>query len=141
MTREEAIKLLTQYIDYDAETPDYYEMEKACKVALKVLKQEPCKDCISRTEAIEALGYDISIESDEGIDAYKTVIKEMLCKIYDVQKENIEKLPSIKPKTDVLDKIIAEIESHIIDSNGLDFNSALCIAIEIIDKYKAESEE
>lgn len=24
MTREEAIKLLTQYIDYDAETPDYY---------------------------------------------------------------------------------------------------------------------
>lgn len=52
MTREEAIKLLTQYIDYDAETPDYYEMEKACKVALKVLKQEPCEDCISRAEAI-----------------------------------------------------------------------------------------
>ena len=55
-------------------------------------------DCISRAEAIEALGYDISIESDEGLDAYKTVIKEMLCKIYDVQKENIEKLPSIKPQ-------------------------------------------
>ena len=43
--REEAIKLLTQYIDYDAETPDYYEMEKACKVAIKVLKQEPCEGC------------------------------------------------------------------------------------------------
>jgi len=44
MTREErkeAIKLLTQYIDYDAETPDYYEMEKACKVAIKELEQEP----------------------------------------------------------------------------------------------------
>ena len=48
MTREEASKTLTQYIDYDAETPDYYEMEKACKVALKALKQAPCEDCISR---------------------------------------------------------------------------------------------
>ena len=38
----------------------------------------------------------------------------------------------------ILDKIIAEIESHIIDLNGLDFNSALCIAIEIINNYKAE---
>lgn len=56
-------------------------------------------DCISRAEAIEALGYDISIESDEGLDAYKTVIKEILCKIYDVQKENIEKLPSVQPKS------------------------------------------
>ena len=51
MTREEAIKLLTQYIDYDAETPDYYEMEKACKAAIKALKQEPCEDCISRETA------------------------------------------------------------------------------------------
>lgn len=40
MTREEAIKLLTQYIDYDAETPDYYKMEEACKVAIKALEQE-----------------------------------------------------------------------------------------------------
>lgn len=38
---EEASKTLTQYIDYDAETPDYYEMEKACKVAIKALEQEP----------------------------------------------------------------------------------------------------
>lgn len=41
MTREQAIKLLTQYIDYDAETPDYYKMEEACKVAIKALEQEP----------------------------------------------------------------------------------------------------
>ena len=40
---------------------------------------------------------------------------------------------------DAIEKIRAEIESHIIDSNGLDFNSALCIAVEIIDKYKTET--
>ena len=40
----------------------------------------------------------------------------------------------------VLDEIREEIESHIIDSNGLDFNSALCIAIEIIDKHRTECE-
>ena len=35
----------------------------------------------------------------------------------------------------VLEQIRAEIESHIIESNGLDFNSALYIALEIIDKH------
>lgn len=55
MTRVEAIKLLTQYINYDAETPDYYEMEKACKVALKALEQEPCEDAISREELLKAI--------------------------------------------------------------------------------------
>ena len=66
MTREEAIKLLTQYIDYDAETPDYYEMERACKVALKVLKQEPCEDSISRAEAMtEIMMFAGNVKSDE----------------------------------------------------------------------------
>ncbi len=46
MTREEASKILTQYIDYDAENPDYYKMEKACKVAIKALEQKPILDKI-----------------------------------------------------------------------------------------------
>lgn len=61
MTREErkeAIKLLTQYIDYDAETPDYYEMEKACKVAIKELEQEPCEDSVSRQAVLELINAD-----------------------------------------------------------------------------------
>jgi len=73
-------------------------------------EQEPCEDCISRAEAIDALGYDISIESDEGLDAYKTVIKEMLSKIYDAQKENIEKLPSIQPKPKTDEPMQVELE-------------------------------
>lgn len=107
------------------------------------------EDCISRAEAIDALGYDISIESDEGLDAYKTVIKEMLCKIYDVQKENIEKLSSIQPKTDVLGKIRAEIEQYEADcrlQGGTDecekCNSNVFGSVyRIIDKYTAESED
>ena len=35
----------------------------------------------------------------------------------------------------VIENIKAEIESHIIESNGLDFNSALYIALEVIDKH------
>ena len=76
--REEAIKLLTQYIDYDAETPDYYEMEKACKVALKALKQKPCEDCISRQAVMDiAEGY--------------TMINKCIV-------DKVKKLPSIQPK-------------------------------------------
>ena len=43
MTKEEAKRLFAQYIDYDAETPNYYDMEEACKVAIQALEQEPCK--------------------------------------------------------------------------------------------------
>ena len=60
-------------------------------------EKEPCEDCISRQGAIDALGYNISITSDEGLDEYRTVLKEMLGKIYDTQKAQIEALPSIQP--------------------------------------------
>jgi DNA-directed RNA polymerase subunit RPC12/RpoP len=108
MTNEDAIEVLKNGYMMEIMSD---EAQEAIDVAIKALSAEPCEDCISRAEAIDALGYDISIESDEGLDAYKTVIKEMLCKIYDVQKENIEKLPSIqsKPKT-----------GHWIEKDGFD---------------------
>lgn len=94
MTREEAI--MTLRVEYSADVKNNWN--EALKMAIKALEQEPCEDGISRAEAIDALGYDISIVSDEGLDKYRSVIKEMLCKIYDVQKANIEKLPPITPK-------------------------------------------
>ena len=36
---------------------------------------------------------------------------------------------------ETLNEIIAEIESHIIESNGFEFNSGLNIAIEIINNF------
>ena len=56
------------------------------------------EDCISRTEAIKALEYDLSIEADGGLDKYRTVIKDLLNAIYNTQKKAIEDLPSVQPK-------------------------------------------
>lgn len=43
MTRDEAKRLLADYIDYDKECPHFYEMEEACKVALKALSYDDAK--------------------------------------------------------------------------------------------------
>ena len=113
-------------------------------VVSKWLEQEPC-DCISRQGAIDALGYNISITSDEGLDEYRPVLKEMIEKIYDTQVAQIKALPSIQPKTEVLDKIRADIEqlrADLMTSGGVYEHSAygLDYAMQIIDKYKAEKE-
>ena len=42
MTREEAISILKQYIDYNnPDVPDFYTMEEAIEVVIKALEQEP----------------------------------------------------------------------------------------------------
>lgn len=93
MTREEAIKLLTQYIDYDSETPDYYEMEKACKLAIKALEQEPFmnKPCISSKVC----------EHDKEV---------VLDKIRAEILEYIDDLDTAKEICDIFDKYKAESE-------------------------------
>lgn len=64
MTIDEAISLLKQYIDYNnPDIPDFYTMEEACKVVIKVLEQEPYGDCISR-QAVEDAIYDYSRSCD-----------------------------------------------------------------------------
>lgn len=127
MTREEAIKLLTQYIDYDAETPDYYEMEKACKVAIKALEHPernvvaivPCGDAIDRklvyaflsglisdeTERKKALEYINELPPvnpiepcSDAIDRAKAIIVASgYCHPSNVAKE-LAKLPSVNPQ-------------------------------------------
>ena len=55
----------------------------------------------------------------------------------EVIDEYIGELPSVnpqEPKTDVLDKIRAEIDSHCSDNR--DRNDGLYIAMKIIDKYR-----
>ena len=123
--------------------------------AIKTAEQEPTAkenlavgDAISRADAIKALEYELSIEADGGLDKYRTVIKDLLNAIYNTQKKAIEDLPSIQPKTDVLDKIRAEIEQYEADcrlQGGTDecekCNSNVFGSVyRIIDKYKAEKE-
>lgn len=98
MTKEESIKVLTQYIDYDAETPDYYEMEKACKVAIKALEQEPCEDCISRAEARKHI-YQRLWESALNNVGYECKAEDVFMDIADNRLSTwISELPSIQPK-------------------------------------------
>lgn len=89
MTREEAVKLLTQYIDYDAETPDYYEMEKACKVAIKALEQEPCEDAISKQAVLE-MAYDMSAIDGEHFTERYLVVDAVDGKFRNIMMERIK---------------------------------------------------
>lgn len=89
----------------------------------KYIEREPCDDAISRAEAIRiASGY---------------------CHPANIPKE-LEKLPSVlpEPKTEVLDKIRAEIErmDYLNIEDGYDKYVDRYDVLKIIDKYKSESE-
>lgn len=121
MIREEAIKLLTQYIDYDAETPDYYEMEKACKAAIKALEQEPCEDAVSRDMVIKAV--DAHTNEDGTLDDDISII--------------LEDLPSVTPIP--ADGVLGKIRAEIIEMRSKQ-NVGVLECLDIIDKYKADKE-
>ena len=106
----------------------------------EICKYEPCEDAVSREDAIVALDYQIEISSDDGFEKYKPEIKQILNTIYDVQKKQIQALPSVTPKDDVLEKIRAEIEERRDKATDAEY-WGLMDALRIIDKYKAESEE
>lgn len=53
---------------------------------------------------------------------------------YEEWVEEVKDLPTVNTNSR-LEDIKAEITSHIIETNGLNFNSALYIALEIIEKY------
>lgn len=57
MTREEAINILYGMRADNFNLNDLYTKDKydALGMAIKALEQEPCKDCISRTEAIKSI--------------------------------------------------------------------------------------
>lgn len=95
MSREEAIKVLKEYLALDKDIDNEYL--EAQRVAIKAMEQEPCEDCISRAKAIKALEYSLSIESDGGLDNYRTLIKDLLNAIYNKQKKAIEDLPPATP--------------------------------------------
>ena len=146
MTREEAIHfancLKNNY------TIDFNDMEEFCDMVIKALKQEPC-DCISRQQAVDKMQ---ELE-DEDIEMYGCSIPEG----FDGKRaiEALNTLPSIQPKTDfehkaeiVILQLRAEIENHcgLTKKNHCRYcsycNNLMGIReiLEIIDKYKAESE-
>lgn len=108
------------------------EIANSCLRAIQALEQQPCEDYISRQEAIRV--------AEQGqIQGYEWQFKK-LCNLPSVipKSTDTEELG----KTDVLDKIRAEIEERKLNSGGepnreLAFN----VCLKIIDKYRTESEE
>ena len=130
MTNEEAIKKIKSLCHDCDEFPHCVNTDpdcfKALEMAIKVLSAEPCEDCISR-QAVLALK--TRVDTMTGWSGYM------------IDALDAEQLPSVQPKTDVLDKIRAEIHATAeMHEDGVYYLREEWID-EIIDKYKAESEE
>lgn len=145
MLQDEIMKLQT-YKMFEGEDTVYINRDDV----LEVLKQQPCEDCISRQAAIDLLKNMDTIVSPIS-DAVLLIDKaEAMTKLIflppaqvesDVHDINVGKINCI------LDKIRTEIEScredeepHLVDYRYYR-NEGLDMALDIIDKYKAESEE
>lgn len=122
------------------------EQKEALDMAIEALEQQPCEDTISRKALLEEIENGIKAGNyEEGYEEYPH-INDM-----DDIIECIKYADSVqpKPKTDVLDKIRAEIAMYEADcrlQGGTDecekCNSNVFGSIyRIIDKYKAESED
>lgn len=92
MTIDEAKRLLAQYIDYDAETPNYYDMEEACKVAIKALEQEPKPSVSEKPNNCDLISREEVLENAFKIYTHECGLLEV------VGVATIETLPSIKPQ-------------------------------------------
>ena len=126
MTNEEAIDIIKCLAWHTR--PDEEDVEQA----IKVLKQESCEDCISRQAVIDA------IEDDNRNGNYSCFASNNDAECF---KDVIRSLSSVtpKPKTDVLDKIRAEIQ--VLRNCSCSCSDGIIDDVEdIIDKYKAEKE-
>ena len=104
-------------------------MNEALDYAIKALEQEPCEDCISRQAVIDA------IEDDNRNGNYSCFASNNDAECF---KDVIRSLSSVtpKPKTDVLDKIKADVINIADGKQSIKVRSVL----RIINKHKAESE-
>ena len=142
MTNEEAIKKIKSLCHGCVEFPHCVNTDpdcfKALEMAIKALEQEPCEDCISRQAVLD---YIDKMPSELTTDGRRMIRRITLGEYIS------DTLPSVtpKPKTDVLDKIKAEIEHLTITKGGEDYirkmaelYSLKIKVLQIIDKYKTE---
>jgi hypothetical protein len=133
MTREErenAIRCLKMWIEREPQLQTY-------RTCLEALEQEPCEDAISKQAVLDGLASIAKAKAKS--DAQKSLMGRVMF--------FAEHLPPVTPKqTDALDKIRAEIDQKQYDfmadkdyDDGIRFG--LMLAYQIIDKYKAESDD
>ena len=146
MTREDAIKMLKSKMDGHTDTS--YEWVETVRMAIKALEQEPItiyeipKDYRYDTETEDFLVYRHKYTGDE-------IHIERPVPLYRLEQEPFINKPCVSEKVCehdkqmVLDKIRTEIEQKArIEEiggrgNGKSIRYGLCMALEIIDKYKA----
>ena len=108
-------------------------MNNALDMTIKALEQEPCEDCISRQAVIN--GIDNYIEKVQSTGAKDDFIsfEELVVKV----------LPPVTSQEPIIDKIRNEINEQYdrVHPYNLSCAEGLEMALGIIDKYKAESEE
>lgn len=141
MTNEEAINELKEASDSEVRYGDikhhHDEVMKrvvAFDMAIKALEAQPCEDCISRQAVDE---YITNLLSGYLYDEERTRLEDLTAYIWE--------LPSVTPKAEsknVFDKIRAEIEE---ERKGYppsaDEYKTINKVLQILDKYKSESEE
>ena len=148
MTKEEATEKLNrcrEILEITSHMDD--QNRKAFDMAIKALEQEPCDDCISRHAVLETIDNRIEqIKKDANeINKYYSHLSfaEGVHDGYCRLKCDLRILPSVtpQPKTDVLDKIRAEI----VDLGQCTMNdnraSGIWACRDILDKYRAGSKE
>ena len=130
---KDEIVLVINGVEKRVKTADMItEMEKL-QEQNTALEQEPCEDCISRKAVLEIAKSSKSNWIDNS-----------------VLFKRVNELPPVtpKPKTDVLDKIRAEIEHLTITEGGEDYVRTMAElyslkikVLQIIDKYRTERED
>lgn len=125
MTNEEAKDYIREWCPYDRQ-----------EEIIKALEQEPCEDVIDRAEAMTEI-----MMFAGNVKSYK---EDIYIKVSDAV-QLLRELPPVnlqEPKTDVLDKIRAEIKlnrNEWIKGKDAEWHTYdRCLFI--IDKYKAEKE-
>ena len=143
MTNEEAIKEIKR------DNCRWYKNEEMClwategfgsckdccyNKAITALEHQHCEDCISRAKLKEYISKD---ESTDFFKGWNRVIEAIYATA-----------PSVQPKSngmiEVLNKIRAEIQENINYNKKMNYQgivAGLLLALEIIDKYRAESED
>lgn len=100
MTRKEAIKRLKE-IDIRGALQEDYD---ALHMAIEALRQEPCEDCISRKEVIDAIHKQMFKFVDKAIDEQSEETDDKVDLLLTVNKEitgAIKKLPLAKTERKV----------------------------------------
>lgn len=146
MTREEAKEILSRPFNMKNTPQDVLE---AHKMAIKALEQEPCKDCISREEAKQFLYERLDIINDDELyDIFSRIVDDMYNELPFVEQEPM--LNKIRAKIlDEAEYAYADFDKYKEDilyaePDELpddDFRFGMKRAVEIIDKYRTESEK